>query len=133
VDEKGVIISSARSKMESHRDINSQAEIISISLAKSLLKTNFLTNCALYTTFEPCQQILNLALEAQIHSLYYGASDFENGAFSRVSSQENPYPLIVVSGILENDSKSLLESYFRAHQRESPNQILVSSRGRISK
>jgi tRNA(adenine34) deaminase len=119
--------------MESRKDSNAQAEIISISLAKSILKTNSLTNCTLYTTFEPSQQILNLAIESHIHSLYYGAKDLEDGAFNsarlpkREKSQQ--FRIEIVNGLLENDSKSLLDSFFRAHQRESPDQTLLSSRG----
>lgn len=121
--------------MKKQRDPNAQAEVICISLAQNILKTTSLQNCALYTTYEPSRDMLNLIKDSHVQRVYYGAHDIENGAFhgrSHIDKKEleEEYGHIeFVDGLLMNDSMNLLESFFRARRREAPNQILLSSRG----
>jgi tRNA(adenine34) deaminase len=135
VNEKGIVLSTGRSKMESQRDSNAQAEVISISLAQSILKSNSLKNCSLYTTLEPCGNIMTLIKESNLRSVSYGAQDNENGAFHGRSNLDKELletgfsQIDFVDGLLETDSTNLLDSFFRARKREAPDQILLSYRG----
>jgi tRNA(adenine34) deaminase len=138
VNENGIVLSTGRSKMELHRDPNAQAEVICISQAQGILKSNSLENCALYTTFEPCRDILAFIKKSHLRSVYYGARDSENGAFhgrsllDKKDLEEGFGQIEFVDGLLKNDSINLLDSFFRARKREAPNQILLSYRGLTS-
>lgn len=102
-------------------------------MATEVLKKSLLNNCILYTTFEPTPSIFDLILSHQLQGLVYGAKDLKDGAFNGENpidfNSQQKYPIKIVGSVLESESKSLIESFFRARTRESPNLTFLSNRG----
>jgi tRNA(adenine34) deaminase len=76
-----------------------------------------LDGCDLYVTLEPCAMCSSAIALARIRRVYYAASDIKFGAvengvriFSSTSCHHKPE---IYSGISEEESKELMQSFFR--------------------
>jgi len=116
--EDGKIISSAHNCNLTQKDPTAHAEILTLRKAAEIKGTSRLDNCDLYVTLEPCAMCAAAIALARIRRVYYAASDkkfgaVENGAciFDSSSCHHRPE---VYSGISEEESKKLLQDFFRA-------------------
>ena len=100
----------------SMNDPTAHAEIIAIRKACLKLGNYRLIDCELYVTLEPCCMCAGAVFQARIKTVYFGAYDQKSGVAcddlnvfenSRLNHHTN-----CVGGILADESKKLLQSFF---------------------
>ena len=75
-----------------------------------------LSNCTLYVTLEPCPMCAGAIINARIQTVVFGAFDPKSGACgSVVNLFELPFnhKPNIVSGVLAEESKELLQAFFK--------------------
>ena len=118
--EDGKIISSAHNCNLTKKDPTAHAEILTLRKAAEIKGSSRLDNCDLYVTLEPCAMCAAAISLARIRRIYYAASDkkfgaVENGARIFASSSCHHKPE-VYSGISEEESKKLMQDFFRSRR-----------------
>lgn len=112
----GQIVGRGRNRREEKSSALSHAEIEAIAEANTALHSWRLEDCALYVTLEPCPMCAGAILNARIPKVFYGARDAAMGACGGVLNlfMENfPHTPALVGGILEEECRMLLRSFFR--------------------
>ena len=98
-------------------DPTAHAEIVAIREAAQHLGNYRLTGATLCVTIEPCLMCVGALVHARIATLVYGAAEPRTGAVvSTVQGGELPghnHRFEVVSGVLEEDCRALMQSFFR--------------------
>ena len=114
------IIARAHNKPISSNDPTAHAEIQLIRTAGEELKNYRLTGTTLFVTLEPCAMCLGAIMHARIKRVVYGAHDPKTGV---CGSSENfmeascfNHKIDLASGVLENESKQLLKSFFNSRR-----------------
>jgi tRNA(adenine34) deaminase len=99
------------------RDPTAHAEIMAIREAAQRLGNYRLTGATLCVTIEPCLMCVGALVHARIATLVYGAAEPRTGAIvSTVQGGELPghnHRFEVVSGVLEERCRSLIQSFFK--------------------
>ena len=85
--------------------------MIAITSAQNKLGSKYLNECELYVTLEPCMMCSGAIHLSKIKKVVYALDDKEKG-YLRKSKEELNKKLIIISNILESESKNLLESFF---------------------
>lgn len=110
------VIASGFNMREIKNSALAHAEMIAINKACEYLKSWRLTGCNLYVTLEPCPMCAGAIINSRITRVIYGAKDFKAGSLGSVfdifSFKFNHKPEIL-SGVLERESASLLQNFFR--------------------
>jgi len=111
------VVSEAHNLTGSMKDPTAHAEVLAIRKASEVLGDWRLIGCTLYTTLEPCAMCAGALVLSRIERLVFGATDPKSGM---VGSLENlvcderlNHRLEVTSGILADESATLLRSYFK--------------------
>jgi len=120
VSPSGEILARGNNRVLRDHDPTAHAEIIAIRAAGLALANYRLTGCTLYCTLEPCAMCAGAILHARIARLVYAAPDPKAGACGSVLSVMN-HPALnhrveLVSGLLAEESSTLLTSFFRARR-----------------
>jgi tRNA(adenine34) deaminase len=112
----GLLIAKAHNQPISTNDATAHAEIQLLRAAGKKLKNYRLTGTSLYVTLEPCAMCLGAIMHARIDRLVFSAYDPKTGV---CGSSENlmdakcfNHKIILVSGVMENESKQLLKNFF---------------------
>ena len=112
----GALVSKAHNMSISTNDATAHAEIQLIRTAGVKLNNYRLTGTSIYVTLEPCVMCLGAIMHARISRIIFGAHDPKTGV---CGSSENlidsncfNHKVDLVSGILENESRSLLKKFF---------------------
>lgn len=112
----GKIVGRGRNRREKCRNALSHAEIEAINDACNTLGGWRLWNCTLYVTLEPCAMCAGAILSARIPKVVFGARDEKFGACGSVcdlfSMEFNHHPE-TVSGVLEEESKEMMQEFFK--------------------
>ena len=115
-----LVIARAHNKPISSNDPTAHAEIQLIRTAGEELKNYRLTGTTLFVTLEPCAMCLGAIMHARIKRVVYGAHDPKTGV---CGSSENfmeascfNHKIDLASGVLENESKQLLKSFFNSRR-----------------
>ena len=79
-----------------------------------------LKDCTLYVTLEPCPMCAGAIMSARISRLVYGATDARAGAVESIFNIPGhpslaPSP-IITAGVMEDECKTLLQSFFAARR-----------------
>ena len=110
------IVGRGYNRRETDKSALAHAEIQAIDQACRTLGGWRLWECTLYVTLEPCAMCAGAILNARIPRVVYGASDRKFGACGSVCSlfsmDFNHHPQ-VEAGLLEEESKALLQDFFR--------------------
>jgi tRNA(adenine34) deaminase len=112
----------ARSGNRTIRDCDptAHAEIIVIRAAAHILENYRLAGTTLYITIEPCSMCAGAIIQARIPRLVYGADDPKGGAirscFEILTHPKLNHQVEVTSGVLAEDSASLLQSFFASRR-----------------
>lgn len=106
------IIARAHNMTETLNDVTAHAEMQAITSAADFLGGKYLKGCTLYVTMEPCVMCAGALAWAQIGKIVYGAADDRRG-FSRIDECILHPKTEVVSGILSEESSSLVREFFR--------------------
>jgi tRNA(adenine34) deaminase len=98
-------------------DPTAHAEIVAIRAAASAVGNYRLTGATLCVTIEPCLMCVGARVHARIGTLVYGAAEPRTGAIvSTVRGGELPghnHRFEVVSGVLEQDCRALIQAFFK--------------------
>ena len=120
---KGEIIARAHNQMKTLKDPTAHAEMIAITQAAAYIKNERLNACELYVTIEPCPMCAGAMVLARIKSLYYATKDPKSGACGSVinvlSNAKLNHRVNVKSGILKEQSRSLIQEFFKKKRRRS--------------
>jgi tRNA(adenine34) deaminase len=108
------IIARGHNLTETLNDVTAHAEILAITAAENYLGGKFLDGCTMYVTLEPCQMCAGALYWSRISHLFYAAKDLKRG-FTTMGSKLHPKTK-VSSGVLENESKNMLEKFFIARR-----------------
>ncbi len=110
------LIAAGHNRRERAHDVTSHAEIEVIRAAGREKGDWRLSDCTLYVTLEPCPMCAGAVLAARISRVVYGAKDAAAGAMGSVLNLPR-YPLgarpEVVSGVLAEECRNLLQDFFR--------------------
>ena len=116
----GLLIAKAHNQPLSTNDPTAHAEIQLLRAAGKKLKNYRLTGTSLYVTLEPCAMCLGAIMHARIDRLVFSAYDPKTGV---CGSSENlmdakcfNHKIILVTGVMENESKKLLKNFFNSRR-----------------
>jgi len=109
---------------ECRNDPTAHAEILAIRKGAKK-RSQWRLGGTLYVTLEPCAMCAGAILEARIDRLVFGAFDPKAGGCGSVwdiiGERKVRHPIVVTSGVMEEESKKLLKAFFaqrRAEKRE---------------
>jgi tRNA(adenine34) deaminase len=114
----GEIIGTGFNRRESALDPTAHAEMFAIQAAAQRLQNWRLENCNLYVTLEPCLMCAGAIILARIERVIFGCRDPKGGALGTLYDVSHDgrlnHAFSVTAGILENDCRNLLTSFFQS-------------------
>jgi len=114
------IVAEGRNCPVANSDPTAHAEIQALRAAGHATGNYRLPDTTLYVTVEPCPMCAGALVNARVARLVYGARDLRVGAagtvFDIVRAPEVNHRLEVVGGILEDECRELVQSFFRARR-----------------
>ncbi len=117
------IIGRGFNQTEMLNDATAHAEMLAITAASNHLGSKFLDECALYVTVEPCVMCSGAILLSRIKNLYFATFEPKFGAcgslFNIIESGKYNHKPAVYSGIYSDESKELLENFFKKKRNEN--------------
>ncbi|MGB2706204.1 MAG: tRNA adenosine(34) deaminase TadA [Candidatus Omnitrophota bacterium] len=120
---KGRIIARAHNQIKTLKDPTAHAEMIAITQGAAYLKNERLNACSMYATIEPCPMCAGAMILARIQNLYYATEDPKSGAAGSVvdilQSKKLNHRVKVKSGILKDESRSLIQEFFKKKREGS--------------
>jgi tRNA(adenine34) deaminase len=113
----GAIVGEGFNQPIAAHDPTAHAEIVALRAAAKERGNYRLTGATLYVTVEPCLMCVGALVHARIGVVVYGAAEPKAGAIeSMTSAHELPglnHRLAVVGGVLADESRALLQQFFR--------------------
>lgn len=113
----GEIIARAHNQVEMLRDATAHAEMLALSQAQESFGDWRLTDCDLYVTKEPCPMCAGAIVHCRIRRVIFGVGDPKGGAagglLNLLQQPTLNHRCEISAGILEDESLSLLRSFFR--------------------
>jgi len=98
-------------------DPTAHAEINVIRKAGQILNNYRLIDTTLYVTLEPCCMCVGAMIHARIKRLVFAAYDVKTGAagsaIELIHSDKHNHHIEVVAGVMEADSRKILQAFFR--------------------
>jgi len=120
VDAAGAVVGRGRNVREAAADPTGHAEVVALRAAAAARGEWRLTGCTLVVTLEPCTMCAGAAVLARVDRLVFGAYDDKAGAVGSlwdvVRDRRLNHRPEVVSGVLADESTSLLEDFFAQHR-----------------
>ena len=106
----------------SHNDPTAHAEIQVLRIAAKQQSNYRLVGSTIYVTLEPCAMCLGAMMHARIKRIVFGASDPKTGVcgscVNLTSEAFFNHRIAVLGGILEKESKEILQSFFKLRRKE---------------
>ena len=123
------VIARAHNQMELLHDPTAHAEMIVITQAADFLRSEggekhrgSLEKAALYVTVEPCPMCAGALVMSHCSDLIFGVKDAKAGAsgslYNITQDDRLNHRLNVMSGVLETESKLLLQEFFRSLRKD---------------
>lgn len=120
----GRIAGRGHNLVETLADATAHAEMQAITAATQYTGGKYLNHCTLYVTVEPCPMCASASAWSHIGRIVFGAADPKRG-YTTVSSGLLHPKTEVTGGILENECRRLMESFFKklrpTHCKNEPN------------
>jgi tRNA(adenine34) deaminase len=117
------IIARGRNRTIRDCDPTAHAEIVAIRKAAEVVGNYRLAGATMYATVEPCAMCAGALIWARIARLVYGAPDIRAGAvhsvFEICTSDTLNHRLEACSGVLEVESRELMQAFFRERRPRS--------------
>lgn len=111
------ILAAASNRTITDSDPTAHAEILALRIAAKRIGNYRLTGCTLYTTIEPCVMCAGALVNTRIDRLVFGAHDERFGAvetkFRLCDSDQLNHRIEIVSGVLADESRGLMQQFFR--------------------
>jgi len=118
------IIGRGYNQVEKLKDATAHAEMIALTAASNHIGAWRLDKCSLFVTLEPCTMCTGALLAARIKTLYFAAHDNKFGACGSVynlsEDGKTNHKVKVYSGIYNEESKKLLNLFFRDLRNQQP-------------
>ena len=114
------IIASAHNETIIRNDPTAHAEMLAIRAACAALKTNYLVDCDLIVTLEPCAMCAQAIAFARVRRLIYAASDSKGGGVEngpRIFNQPTCHHRPEIFSGIEADAAGVLLKEFFASKR----------------
>lgn len=115
------VIGKGYNQVELLKDPTAHAEMLAISAACSTIQEKYLKGCTLYVTLEPCAMCAGALVWSKISRVVFGAMDEKAGAcgtvFNISSNLKLNHQVEVIQGVLEQDSKYLLQQFFKEKRK----------------
>ena len=115
------IIAKAHNCPISKNDSTAHAEIEVLRKAGKKLLNYRLPKTTLYVTLEPCSMCLGAMIHARIERVVFGASDPKSGIYGSsidiTSGSIFNHQISVSGGILEQECKNILQSFFKLRRK----------------
>ncbi len=119
----GTIVAKAHNQPVALSDPSAHAEILAMRKAGLALHNYRLVSTILVVTIEPCLMCMGAALFSRIAKLVFGAGDPKAGAagsvYNLAADDHLNHKIEVVSGIMEEECRSLMQNFFRARRRNT--------------
>ncbi len=126
---EGQIVAKAYNQPIVLGDPTAHAEILAIRKAGLFFRNYRLNNTTLVVTLEPCLMCMGAAINARIARLVFGTVDPKAGAavslYNLAEDKRLNHRIEVVSGIMEEECRSLIQDFFRERRRKPLSQIVV--------
>jgi tRNA(adenine34) deaminase len=120
--ENGDLLASAFNRTILDSDPTAHAEIAALREAACKIGNYRLTGTTIYTTIEPCAMCAGALVNARVKRLVYGADDERFGAvrthFGIGVSEVLNHRIEVVSGVLEEECRTMMQEFFRARRAD---------------
>lgn len=117
IDAEGNLIATSFNRTIADNDPTAHAEINVLRLAGAAVGNYRLPGSTLYTTIEPCVMCAGALVNARIKRLVFGAHDERFGAvetlFRLCDSEQLNHRIEIVSGVLADECRSLVQEFFR--------------------
>jgi tRNA(adenine34) deaminase len=101
-------------------DPTAHAEVVAMRQAATRLGNYRLSGATLVVTLEPCLMCVGAMVHARIGTVVYGTPEPRTGGLgSAIAAHETPglnHRVAVVSGVLEDDCRRLMQDFFRARR-----------------
>lgn len=114
------VIGSGWNRPISSHDPSAHAEIIALRDAATTLKNYRLPGASIYITLEPCAMCAGAIVQARLKRVVYAVSDPRSGAagsvFNVLQSEDLNHKTEIVSGVLAEPCRELLQSFFRVRR-----------------
>ncbi|MFC1499090.1 tRNA adenosine(34) deaminase TadA [Verrucomicrobiota bacterium] len=116
------VIGRAHNQTELLKDPTAHAEMIAITQAASAVGDWRLTNTILYVTKEPCAMCAGAIILARIPIVVFGTPDPQRGGavsvFNILNHPQLNHQCEVISGILEEECRTLLQNFFKKQRKK---------------
>ncbi len=120
LDPDGTVIGRGRNTRERDGDPTGHAEVVAIRAAAAARGEWRLEGCTLVVTLEPCTMCAGAVVASRIERLVFGAFDEKAGAVGSlwdvVRDRRLNHRPEVVTGVLAEESTTLLRAFFAAHR-----------------
>ena len=104
----------------SSADPTAHAEVVALRAAGQKLDNYRLLQTELYVTLEPCPMCVGAMLHARVKRVIYAATDPKTGAlggaYDLLNSVGHNHSFEVTKGVLEEQSRALLQAFFRSRR-----------------
>jgi tRNA(adenine34) deaminase len=128
VDDAGTIIGIGANLREQDNDPTAHAEIVAIRNAASKIGNYRLDDLTMVVTLEPCGMCAGAIAQSRIKRLVFGSFDEKYGAVGSVwdllRDTRAIYRPEVLSGVLAEDSRQILKSFFHEMRLEENDQSI---------
>ncbi len=116
-NDDGQIIAAAHNRTIATCDPTAHAEILAITQAANAIGDWRLNNCTLYVTKEPCPMCSGATIMARLGRVVFAWGDPKMGCLGGATAlqdlpKSNHHPQ-VVSGVLEEKCRKLIQAYFK--------------------
>lgn len=112
------VLSAFSNQMRARKSSINHAEMLAIEKAMNILKNERLVGCDMYVSLEPCPMCAYAISIARLDRVFFAAEDTKSGGilngpkiFESSSCHHKPE---VFSGMMQEESKNLLQSFFRS-------------------
>lgn len=110
------IIGRGYNQTEKLNDPTAHAEMLAITAASNHLQSQYLSDCAMFVTIEPCVMCTGAMLNGRIETLYFGSFEPKFGAcgslYNLADDGKSNHKIKVYNGIYSDESKYLMQKYF---------------------
>lgn len=108
----GQIVSRGHNMVRQLRDATAHAEMIALTAAMNSVNTEYLTQCEMFVTVEPCSMCAGAIRWARLSHLVYGAPEPKFG-FTQYSPTLLHKRTGVIAGVRAEECKQLMQSFFK--------------------
>ena len=115
------VIAAAHNTVETAGDPTAHAEMLAITQAAAYIGDWRLNECSLYVTKEPCPMCAGAAIMSRLGRVVFGLGDPKMGCLGGAAAvhllPRLNHRVEVVSGVMEDECRALVQAYFAEKRR----------------